>query len=259
LADGGISPETWATIFKNTGMWGPNKYSQFPDRIPMAGYAGPATDARGMTISGDGDYLSKLSNPGHVTTPGGYDHSANTPSVLNAFLQAHGPGGQGAGGYNNQPFFDTLNALSSGSGASGGGSGKSAAQMAQDEVDARNALPPEAPAAATPAPQGTTLSTPPPVATGGMGGSEAERQLAGWGALDPIDIGPNTLAGLDRSFGSSMATQPLGQRVQNAQAGNFGLNLPASFGGALSQGGLGSTVTPKKNVVMYAGHGDGGG
>jgi hypothetical protein len=77
---------------------------------------------------------------------------------------------------------------------------------------------------------GTTINTP-----AGLGGSEAERQLAGWGALDPIDIGPNALAGLDRSFGSSMATMPLGVRMQNAQSGNIGANMPASLGGGSGQ------------------------
>jgi hypothetical protein len=56
--------------------------------------------------------LSLLANPGKVTTPGATGAPNRGPSVLNAFLAANpGMGGQGAGNYNNQPFFNTLNAL----------------------------------------------------------------------------------------------------------------------------------------------------
>ena len=82
-------------------------------------------------------------------------------------------------------------------------------------------------------PIGTGLATTSAPPQQGLGGSEAERQLAGWGALDPIDISPNSLQGLDRSFGSSMATQPLGTRMQNAQSGNIAANMPTSLGGTL--------------------------
>jgi hypothetical protein len=268
LADGGIDPATWATIYRNEGMWGPNKYTQFPGRIPMAETAGPATDARGREIPGAGTVLGKLANPGHVTTPGGYDHSAQTPSVLNTFLAAHGPGGQGAGGYNNQPFFDTLNALQGATGSTAVGGGASPAQMAQSEVDARNALPPEAPITPTPAAAAPAAATP-GTSMNTMGGSEAERQLAGWAALDPIDVGPNALQGLDRSLGTSMATMPLGQRMQNAQAGNIAANMPQVMGGALSSGGMGSALSPMAQGAgghwlmpvdkRIVGHGDGGG
>ncbi len=60
-------------------------------------------------------YLTALSNPGKVTTPGANVPQAQplgTPSVLNSFLAANpGGGGAGAGGYNNQGFFSTLNKL----------------------------------------------------------------------------------------------------------------------------------------------------
>ena len=63
-------------------------------------------------------YLTALSNPGKVTTPGAnVPQSAplGTPSVLNAFLAAHpsGGGGPAAGNYSNKGFFDTLNQLRS--------------------------------------------------------------------------------------------------------------------------------------------------
>lgn len=62
-------------------------------------------------------YLTALSNPGKVTTPGAnVPQSAplGTPSVLNSFLAAHpGGGGAGAGNYNNSGFFNTLNRLRS--------------------------------------------------------------------------------------------------------------------------------------------------
>ena len=60
-------------------------------------------------------YLTALSNPGKVTTPGANVPQAQplgTPSVMNAFLAANpSGGGAGAGGYNNQGFFSTLNKL----------------------------------------------------------------------------------------------------------------------------------------------------
>ena len=59
-------------------------------------------------------YLTALSNPGKVTTPGATVPQAQplgSPSVMNAFLAANPSGGSGAGGYNNQGFFSTLNKL----------------------------------------------------------------------------------------------------------------------------------------------------
>ena len=63
-------------------------------------------------------YLTALSNPGKVTTPGANVPQATplgTPSVLNSFLAAHpgGGGGPAAGNYSNKGFFDTLNQLRS--------------------------------------------------------------------------------------------------------------------------------------------------
>jgi hypothetical protein len=58
--------------------------------------------------------LDLLSNPGKVTTPGANVPAtqpiSNQPSVLDQFL-ANQKGGQGAGNYSNQGFFDTLNRL----------------------------------------------------------------------------------------------------------------------------------------------------
>ena len=67
-------------------------------------------------------YLDALSNPGKVTTPGAQmlpgtspTGPQSQPSVLAQFLQQHPGGGTtGAGGYSNQGFFSTLNALKQG-------------------------------------------------------------------------------------------------------------------------------------------------
>ena len=67
-------------------------------------------------------YLDALSNPGKVTTPGAQmlpgtspTGPQSQPSVLAQFLQQHPGGGTtGAGGYSNQGFFNTLNALKQG-------------------------------------------------------------------------------------------------------------------------------------------------
>ena len=67
-------------------------------------------------------YLDALSNPGKVTTPGAQmlpgtspTGPQSQPSVLAQFLQQHPGGGTtGGGGYSNQPFFSTLNALKQG-------------------------------------------------------------------------------------------------------------------------------------------------
>lgn len=65
-------------------------------------------------------YLTALSNPGKVTTPGAQVQPGTTPtgapqpSVLQAFLSQHPSGGtQIPGGYGNQSFFNTLNKLQS--------------------------------------------------------------------------------------------------------------------------------------------------
>ena len=67
-------------------------------------------------------YLDALSNPGKVNTPGAQmlpgtspTGPQSQPSVLAQFLAQHPGGGTtGAGGYSNQPFFATLNALKQG-------------------------------------------------------------------------------------------------------------------------------------------------
>ena len=67
-------------------------------------------------------YLDALSNPGKVTTPGAQmlpgtspTGPQSQPSVLAQFLQQHPGGGTtGGGGYSNQGFFSTLNALKQG-------------------------------------------------------------------------------------------------------------------------------------------------
>ena len=64
-------------------------------------------------------YLTALSNPGKVTTPGATVPQAQplgTPSVLDSFMAAHPGGGTAApagGGYGNKGFFDTLQNLRS--------------------------------------------------------------------------------------------------------------------------------------------------
>ena len=63
-------------------------------------------------------YLTALSNPGKVTTPGATVPQAQplgTPSVLDSFMAAHpgGGGGPAAGNYSNAGFFDTLRNLRS--------------------------------------------------------------------------------------------------------------------------------------------------
>lgn len=65
-------------------------------------------------------YLDALSNPGKVTTPGAQmlpgtspTGPQSQPSVLSQFLSNNQPS-TGGGGYSNQPFFQTLNALKQG-------------------------------------------------------------------------------------------------------------------------------------------------
>jgi hypothetical protein len=63
-------------------------------------------------------YLTALSNPGKVTTPGATIQPSaplGQPNVLDAFLANHqaGPAAPASGGYSNQPFFNTLAQLRS--------------------------------------------------------------------------------------------------------------------------------------------------
>jgi hypothetical protein len=69
-------------------------------------------------------YLQAMANPGPLPTygaqmqPGARPTGAPQPSVLAQFLAAHPSGGTtGAGGYSNQSFFNTLNALQAQKGA----------------------------------------------------------------------------------------------------------------------------------------------
>lgn len=64
-------------------------------------------------------YLTALSNPGPVTTPGANAPQSapagQQPNVLDSFLQKVGqPAQPGAGGYSNAPFFKTLQGLRQG-------------------------------------------------------------------------------------------------------------------------------------------------
>ncbi len=233
MANGGIDPATMYLIQSQAGLLGPNKYSQFQgQRIPIAGDKGPATDVHGNTIPSyataaatpgvdmNQAYLDALANPGKVTTPGGYDHSSDTPSVLSAFLDTNKSGGTGAGGYSNQGFFDTLNKLQSATGATGGGSGtaKSGAQMAQDEVDARNAqgpadptTPTAAPAAVTP---GTTLNSTP---------TQRLTPVAGTGQVE------NTFGNVEQAdpYGIQGYTDPISGRLMPRVAGQLPQGMDA--------------------------------
>ena len=90
-------------------------------REPRTSTAGTAT-APQNPIDMRQAYLDALSNPGKVTTPGAQmlpgtspTGPQSQPSVLAQFLQQHPGGGTtGAGGYSNQSFFNTLNALKQG-------------------------------------------------------------------------------------------------------------------------------------------------
>jgi hypothetical protein len=79
--------------------------------------AAPAAAAPTNPIDMRQAYLTALSNPGKVTTPGANVPQAQPlgePSVLNAFLAAHPGGGTAApagGGYGNAGFFSTLDKL----------------------------------------------------------------------------------------------------------------------------------------------------
>ena len=85
-------------------------------------HAAPAAPPPTNPIDMRQAYLDALSNPGKVTTPGAQMLPGTTPtgpssqpSVLAQFLSQHPEGGQtGGGGYSNQGFFSTLNALKQG-------------------------------------------------------------------------------------------------------------------------------------------------
>lgn len=77
----------------------------------------PAAPATSSQAPGTMDFLqarAMLANPGPVATPGANGPSpVQQPNVLANFL-ANNQGGRGAGNYSNQGFFNTLNALKSG-------------------------------------------------------------------------------------------------------------------------------------------------
>jgi hypothetical protein len=60
-------------------------------------------------------YLTALSNPGHVTTPGATVAQAPPPSaqsgVLQQFLQNWGGNSKGAGNYDNSAFINSLRGM----------------------------------------------------------------------------------------------------------------------------------------------------
>ncbi len=139
--NGAFSPDQAARILQGTGQWGINSSGggggagggvnnqaaldaqasmsagYRPQATQPAATAAPAAGAGGGPVDMRQAYLTALSNPGKVTTPGANVPQAaplGTPSVLNSFLAAHpGGGGAGAGNYSNKGFFDTLNQLRS--------------------------------------------------------------------------------------------------------------------------------------------------
>jgi hypothetical protein len=87
--------------------------------IQGQGQAAPAPQASSSGPDMRQAYLTALSNPGHVTTPGANVPQAPSagqmPNVLDSFLASNAqPSAPGAGGYSNAPFFNTLKTLRSG-------------------------------------------------------------------------------------------------------------------------------------------------
>ena len=118
---GGASndPQTASDVIGMRGMLGPNpngdNTGQTGSIIPGAASAAPAAASQTNPFDMRQAYLTALSNPGHVTTPGAtvpIKQPLGTPSVLQSFL-ANNPGGGATtpGGYTNKPFFATLNNL----------------------------------------------------------------------------------------------------------------------------------------------------
>ena len=112
----------------SSGSLGGNQYDSA--RIPMTPFAqapvgpgqrpgpAPAAAAPQNPIDMRQAYLTALSNPGKVTTPGATIQPSapiGQPNVLDAFLKNRqaGPAAPAAGGYSNKPFFDTLSQLRS--------------------------------------------------------------------------------------------------------------------------------------------------
>lgn len=120
---GGASndPQTASDVIRMRGMLGPNpngdNTGQTGSIIPGAAGAQPVAAPQTNPVDMRQAYLTALSNPGKISTPGANAPQApplGQPSVLDSFLAAHpGGGGAGAGNYNNSGFFNTLNQLRS--------------------------------------------------------------------------------------------------------------------------------------------------
>ena len=114
ISSGGVLPSG-----ENYGSSSPTYVQGRYNPPPLQQAAAPAAPAPTNPIDMRQAYLTALSNPGKVTTPGANAPEApplGQPSVLNSFLAAHPGGGTAApagGGYGNKGFFDTLNQLRS--------------------------------------------------------------------------------------------------------------------------------------------------
>jgi len=118
---GGMMSPQARDLYRNSQFQNPGGGYTNPSlvtRAPGAGGMGAqAQQPQQQAAPPDNSYqnaLDLLSNPGKVTTPGANVPAtqpiSNQPSVLDQFL-ANQKGGQGAGNYSNQGFFDTLNRL----------------------------------------------------------------------------------------------------------------------------------------------------
>ena len=118
--DLGMGPQTQANYANALGLPGSayNGYTKAPWAAQPG--AGATTGQAGQTAAQSNPvdmtqaYMDALANPGKVTTPGANVPATKPvsaqPSVLDQFLAGQ-HGGQGAGNYSNQSFFDTLNRL----------------------------------------------------------------------------------------------------------------------------------------------------
>ena len=94
--------------------WDPGQPQQQQQQAAPA--AAPQTPAVGGGGNNYQTALAMLANPGHVSTPGANVPATqpitNQPSVLDQFLASQsGNAGEGANGYSNAGFFNTLNKL----------------------------------------------------------------------------------------------------------------------------------------------------
>ena len=99
------------------GQWVPGQMVPNPAysaQAPSQSAPAPSSSQGGSPSTSYQNALQLLSNPGHVTTPGATVPESQPvtgqPSVLDQFLASQ-KGGQGAGNYSNQGFFNTLNRL----------------------------------------------------------------------------------------------------------------------------------------------------